>query len=97
MANRGEKQKCGIIDKTLKKCIIFKEKVLKNCMFYYKKVLKFCMIWENKTLKKCKLGKKEPKRGKNLFGSYFKNSFHSPQKGLYFIRGHYYVDDKAYF
>lgn len=55
------------------------------------------MIWENKTLKKCKLGKKEPKRGKNLFGSYFKNSSHSPQKGLYFIRGHYYVEDKAYF
>lgn len=79
-------QKCGIIDKSLKNCIIFKEKVLK-----------FCMILRNKILKNCKFGKKEPKRDKNLFGSYFKNSFHSPQKGLYFIRGHYYVEDKAYF
>ena len=66
-------------------------------MFCYKKVLKFCMIWGNKILKNCKFGKKEPKRDKNLFGSYFKNSFHSPQKGLYFIRGYYYVEDKAYF
>lgn len=55
------------------------------------------MIWGNKILKNCKFGKKEPKRDKNLFGSYFKNSFHSLQKGLYFIRGHYYVEDKAYF
>lgn len=77
--------------------MVFEEKVLKNCMFYYKKVLKFCMIWGNKILKNCKFGKKEPKRDKNLFGSYFKNSFHSLQKGLYFIRGHYYVEDKAYF
>ena len=28
---------------------------------------------------------------------FIRNSSHSPQKGLYFIRGHYYVDDKAYF
>ena len=55
------------------------------------------MILRNKILKNCKLDKKEPKRGKNLFGSYFKNSSHSPQKGLYFIRGYYYVEDKAYF
>lgn len=77
--------------------MVFEEKVLKNCMFHYKKVLKFCMIWGNKILKNCKFGKKEPKRDKNLFGSYFKNSSHSPQKGLYFIRGYYYVEDKAYF